>query len=212
MKTIQCEVCGSGFLVKPYREKTARFCSFRCAGVWHATSRKLWLSAPPPPSRVGCAPANKGKPSPTRGSVIKPRQSFACTLCGKMFSPPLWMVRQNASASGKRFCSKRCHGQYKRKFESGEHAPDWVGGPATYRGRGWINARKVAVTRDGGTCQGCGKHIGDSIPVHHICPFREFQTADQANRPDNLICLCQPCHMKAETTQVAAPLVAGDPS
>lgn len=35
----KCEICGDSFSVRPYRKNTARFCSFRCGGVWHATHR-----------------------------------------------------------------------------------------------------------------------------------------------------------------------------
>jgi len=39
MVTLTCEICGESFEVKPYREKTARFCSRKCGGVWHAKTR-----------------------------------------------------------------------------------------------------------------------------------------------------------------------------
>lgn len=39
MITLQCEICGGNFYVKPYRVKTARFCSKQCGGVWHAKTR-----------------------------------------------------------------------------------------------------------------------------------------------------------------------------
>jgi predicted HNH restriction endonuclease len=36
------------------------------------------------------------------------------------------------------------------------------------------------------------------LPVHHIKPFREFDHPEEANKPENLIGLCQSCHMKRE--------------
>ena len=154
--------------------------------------------------RVGLPPPNKGKPSPMRGAIIKPRPSFVCAYCGAAFTLPLWVVRQNVSVSGNRFCSKRCHGQYKRDRESGENARDWVGGPATYRGRSWLKARAAAVESSGGVCAFCGKVVGRSIPVHHIRPFREFASETEANHPSNLVCACQSCHMKHEPRPVRA--------
>ena len=39
MIPLQCEICSTGFAVKAYRAKTARFCSKRCCGAWHAKTR-----------------------------------------------------------------------------------------------------------------------------------------------------------------------------
>lgn len=124
---------------------------------------------------------------------VKPIE-FECGNCGKRFSLKPWLVRQNTSTTGKRFCRPDCSRAYLR----GENHPLYVGGSNTYRGAGWEAARLVAVRRDNGTCQDCKTYIGDSIPVHHIRPFREFRTSQEANRPENLACYCQSCHMKAE--------------
>ena len=39
MITKTCEICACLFDVSPYRESTARFCSKKCGGVWHAKTR-----------------------------------------------------------------------------------------------------------------------------------------------------------------------------
>ena len=123
-----------------------------------------------------------------------------CAYCTKKFELKPWVENQNKTKSGLRFCSKKCHSNYMIDNFSGENSPQWVGGITTYRGKGWIAARNAAVIRDGGICQHCKKNVGASIPVHHIKPFRTFQTAQEANYLDNLICLCQSCHMKVENT------------
>lgn len=46
MIALACEICGTPFQVKPYRAKTARFCSRRCGGTWHLRHRKIHLLAP----------------------------------------------------------------------------------------------------------------------------------------------------------------------
>jgi hypothetical protein len=126
-----------------------------------------------------------------------PGQTFVCEHCGKSFAVKPWEVRQKMrNGSGPRFCGRACFlasGTFR-----GERSATWVGGPKTYRGRGWKAARLLAVERDGGRCADCGRLIGASIPVHHIKPFREFASAAKANALDNLTCLCQQCHMKAE--------------
>lgn len=120
--------------------------------------------------------------------------TLTCVNCGKTFEQKPWLIHQNKSKTGLKFCNHKC--QY--AFMRGEQSPLWVGGPQTYRGRSWRKARLLAVKRDKGVCQHCGKVVGDSIPVHHIQPYREFETPEAANTLDNLVCLCQSCHMKRE--------------
>jgi hypothetical protein len=199
MIQMTCEVCSGSFFVKPYRAKSARFCSHKCGGIWHMRTRTMpnahkagnkW--------RAGLRPTNAFTSEQARAINLVAGEEHICANCGTGFSIKPWIARQNPSKSGKRFCSKACHAQFKAREQSGPNAPDWVGGPATYRGRGWRVARALAVERDNGTCQHCGKLVGKSIPVHHKRPFRLFSTPAEANHIDNLICLCQPCHMKAE--------------
>jgi hypothetical protein len=45
-----CEVCGAAFSVQAYRANTARFCSQKCGGAWHAKTR---LAAMPHTWAVG---------------------------------------------------------------------------------------------------------------------------------------------------------------
>lgn len=194
-----CEICSKKFGVQPYRAKTARFCSKSCGGKWHMATRVMrGPSLVGNKLRLGLSPANKGKSSPQLGKKIVKYKSFKCRACNDVFEVVPWIVRQNKTKSGDRFCSKQCHSVFMAEHKSGENSPHWVGGILTYRGRGWLQARALAVSRDKGTCQRCLKFIGKSISVHHIKPFREFSSKDEANSLDNLICLCQPCHMKVE--------------
>lgn len=70
----------------------------------------------------------------------------------------------------------------------------------------WQNARKATRERDNYKCQVCGIteiEIGRQLCVHHINPFRNFSDWHEANHLDNLICLCQPCHMKVEHGKIS---------
>lgn len=199
MITKTCEICGSFFQVRPYRAVTARFCSRACGGKWHMAHRKMpndhkvgntW--------RKGLRPSNAFTSDQARTMSLVAGEQHECALCRSRFEIKPWLARQNKTKSGKRFCSKRCHGLYKKIQESGTNAPDYVGGITTYRGKGWPEARAAAVSRDKGVCQECGIAVGASIPVHHIRPYRLFETSEQANAIENLVCLCQSCHMRVE--------------
>jgi 5-methylcytosine-specific restriction endonuclease McrA len=197
-----CETCGKGFTVKPYRAATARFCSFTCGGSWHAKTRLALVRKPfalGNQLRKGLRPAHTFTSEEVSGSKnIKWQEGvvLTCHQCAKVFRRKPWLIRQNNKNSKVFFCSRACF--TKSEIWKGEKSPCWVGGPKTYRGRGWKQARLKAVERDDGTCQGCGKRIGPSIPVHHRTPYREFATPEEANRLENLVCLCQSCHMRQE--------------
>lgn len=61
---------------------------------------------------------------------------------------------------------------------------------------------RAARARDK-VCQRCGKtpkEAGKALDVHHLVPFRQFGLARhaEANRIENLIALCNPCHLLTE--------------
>jgi hypothetical protein len=80
--------------------------------------------------------------------------------------------------------------------------PNFKGGPVASRSGGWNLQRKLARQRDHHTCQACLKtaeQVGrKNLPVHHIIPYREFKDPKEANQLENLITLCQSCHIKME--------------
>lgn len=202
MITKTCEVCGASFDVKPYRKDSARFCSQACGGKWHMSSRSMpndhkignnW--------RKGKRPANAFTSEQARLMNLVEGELHQCANCSASFRIKPWIARQNTTKSGLRFCSKKCHSEHMASHASGENSHLWVGGITTYRGKGWLAARKAAVKRDDGTCKLCKKVVGDSIPVHHIKPFRQFDSAEAANKLENLVCLCQSCHMKTEIAE-----------
>lgn len=185
-----CIVCGTTFKVYPYRKDEAKFCGHACHAKYKFTGNKTRLGKPGN-STVFTSERVRGENNPKWVDSLP----FTCENCGKEFLVKPWLARQR---NGKpRFCSTKCWNSSKDFIRGATH-PHYVGGPKTYRGRSWLKARLIAVERDDGTCQKCGKHIGKSIPVHHIKPFREFETEAEANQADNLICLCQSCHMKNE--------------
>ncbi|MBI9049547.1 MAG: DEAD/DEAH box helicase [Anaerolineaceae bacterium] len=72
----------------------------------------------------------------------------------------------------------------------------WNNTPNNY-GSFWATTRQSVLERDQFTCQVClstntGHH------VHHKKPFKTFYSLSEANHPDNLVTLCDRCHMIAE--------------
>ena len=193
-----CKECSTPYKVKPYRAKKSKYCSKQCAGAVAARER---LNVGPKKHlignkfRVGKPPANAFK----KGLVGEKNPAWKegihriCEHCDRSFKQKPWLAKQNGLA---KFCSRAC-------FESSgifvaEKSPCYVGGITTYRGKGWLEIRSRVVSEQNGCCGHCGKHVGKSLPVHHIIPYREFSSAKEANQRDNLIGLCQSCHMKAE--------------
>jgi DEAD/DEAH box helicase domain-containing protein len=75
----------------------------------------------------------------------------------------------------------------------------WSNDPNDY-GPNWQQQRRRARARDGFCCQMCGARERDrQHDVHHRIPFRRFESYQAANRLDNLVTLCRPCHRRAET-------------
>lgn len=120
-------------------------------------------------------------------------------------------VRTKANRMGvyksKRYRDNR--GQRTSERQRGPDNPSWKGGRWAYSGHhygpGWKKQRQRAKRRDQYTCQKCGKRLHRKSPklhVHHIIPFNEFDYRPkennnyiEANRLDNLICLCEKCHL-----------------
>lgn len=201
MKTVtkECQQCGVVF-TKRDNGSPHKFCSHSCRGKWYLARRVMrGPSLIGNKLRKGFRPTNAFTSEQVRGKNNpnwKEGAEYSCEECCRTFIVKPWIVRQNGRP---RFCSRKCFTQ-SGTFR-GEKSTSWVGGPTTYRGKGWIQARLAAVERDGGLCRDCKKEVGKSIPVHHIIPFRLFESAEEANRIENLICLCQSCHMKREKPQ-----------
>lgn len=66
-----------------------------------------------------------------------------------------------------------------------------------YYGSDWLPQRRRARKRDNYECQMCGikeEQYGKQLSVHHIKPFALFDSSSKANKLENLLCICEPCH------------------
>lgn len=121
----------------------------------------------------------------------KPKVQFTCIGCGVEFERQPSLSVKNKGAG--KFCTRDC----RDKHWKGEITPNWQGGSGVYkRGPNWQSVKRAALARDEFVCQDCG--IGGQLHVHHIIPFRMFDTHDEANQMENLISLCPPCHRRAD--------------
>jgi hypothetical protein len=82
---------------------------------------------------------------------------------------------------------------------TGEQSPFWTGGsPAKRVGGYWRRLRREIIAEQKGICSNCHKYVGQSLHIHHIKPYREFESGVEANNITNLIGLCNYCHPRAE--------------
>jgi len=197
--TNQCVECGTSYWVKPYRRPTSKFCSFECGGRFRARET---LNVGPKDYmrgntlRKGLRPANAFTSEQVTGADNPRWQEglpMVCDHCGAAFNQKPWLARQNGRA---KFCGRNCF--EKSGCFVGVRSSSYVGGPTTFRGKGWPVARAQVVAEQNGCCDCCGRDVGKSLPIHHRKPFREFATAEEANQRSNLVGLCQSCHMKEE--------------
>lgn len=112
-----------------------------------------------------------------------------CRVCDK----PIW----SQPKKNHQFCSKKCKDlgtsifTYKRNIIRGNYKK--------YYGDNWLSQRERARKRDNYTCQRCGiteKEYGKELSVHHIKPFILFESYEEANKLENLLSVCEPCHRK----------------
>ena len=124
-----------------------------------------------------------------------------------------------------KFCSRECKERYARRCYtpsqsdwSGPSSPRWKGGCRYWskgrwgkdkNGLSWKTQRRLAWERDDFTCQHCGERKSRKPDVHHINPWMN----SHSHALDNLICLCQSCHLKeeAKVQEVWGGVAASDP-
>lgn len=131
-----------------------------------------------------------------------------CENCGKMYQ-----VHKSQDSNGRtsRYCSRECMDQGISKRKRGAGNPNYRGGALGYRGPNWGRQRRLALQRDGYTCQICGKNLKNGkrwiCGVHHIIGYRTFNGDwNSANKLTNLVTLCRSCHSKVEFGRLPCPM------
>lgn len=85
---------------------------------------------------------------------------------------------------------------------TGEEHHLWKGGCHSYYGPTWYEQREKAMERDEYQCRDCGmdaeEHLSvfdEDLHVHHIERFDENEPSEPQHRLENLVTLCQSCHL-----------------
>jgi len=182
---VACNQCGKLFykVAAEYKKTKNHFCSQRCFGDYLAITQK----GIPRPEVAGERPD------------LQRRVDLVCPMCKRTFR-----VKQSHGHK-RRFCTKSCHAKWQSisgEF-SGPNNINFKGGHLPYYGPNWRLQRRKARARDNHTCQRCGitkTELGRELDVHHIIPFRTFgvDRYQEANQLDNLISLCNVCHLITE--------------
>lgn len=194
---VECNTCGQTFEKWRYRAKQTdkHFCSKEC---WSDQGKRVERTCDYPKCdntyetynyRVEkgqdlCCSAECGMKNSRGGEY------FDCENCGE----ELYRRPSNAKKDTRKYCSKKCKGidlsgenHYAWKDET-VYAPTYYGG--------WERRRNIRLETDNYECQECGST--DNLHVHHITPYREFDDPFKANEQENLITLCEKCHLSYE--------------
>ncbi len=181
---VNCSQCGKELERNPYeaRKATNHFCNNSCSGAWraiHLRGQNNWR---------------------WKGGAVK----VNCSVCNK----ELWRERDKVNPNGVYMCGKQCKALWNTLFRVGKDNPTWRGGGQIYYGPNWNEQKLQVRKRDNNVCQACGvkqANLKRLLHVHHIKPFRDFnyirdenENYLEANRLENLLCLCGKCHMQAE--------------
>ena len=128
------------------------------------------------------------------------RVPHTCRVCGTISLVTKAALRHKKDPS---LCGKCAADANPPPGGSGPESFRWKGGHRHWskgrhgkdkNGLSWRVQRKLAWERDGYVCQHCGVKGRRSPDVHHIDPWMN----SQSHALDNLICLCQSCHLKEE--------------
>lgn len=168
---IACEICGDYRSVPPSianHERHGRFCSRECAGEAQRVDRV----------------------------------EIECHYCGNTSEREPWIAKR----SERNFCRDTdCWKEFMSEKHSGDGNPAWEGGTPEHYGPTWEKRAAAVRERDGYECVLCGttqeehqEQWGALLSVHHIVPYRMFDSDAKAHADANVITLCKYCHVEME--------------
>ncbi len=118
-----------------------------------------------------------------------------CEQCHGKISVAAWYAKHTRL----HFCNPECRRAW---VDAQPSFKVTLGRTSKQRGANWVLQARGARERDGFACQICSiseEDLGRQLDVHHKIPYRSFASNVEANRLENLISLCNSCHIKQET-------------
>lgn len=166
----ECEYCGAEFRIRQSdRLETKNFCDDECQGNWQSENRS-------------------GEDSHAyEGKTIE----VECEFCGSDVEKNKSQLDENQE---RYYCGYQCQADWRKEnINTGSH--DY--------GETWYSQRRKALRRADHECEDprCNRtecQNGNSLEVHHIVPFRTFNSSEVANDLDNLLVLCREHHNEIE--------------
>lgn len=194
--TKECKWCHCEFEID-YKTKSKQFCSKECRREYQKSKRKKYYC-----EKCGAEIEYKDRSyyrkycdkclelNPHKAN--KDRIVVHCGYCGK----ELYVIKSRYDKNTYCYCNDQCMAKHYSEIYTGENSHTWNGGKRHYTG-GWCHARDEARQRDNYSCQICGiseQEYGKEMSVHHIKKYKSFEDKIEANKLENLVCLCEPCH------------------
>lgn len=209
--SVACDTCGENIVRKPSDIKENNFCDKEChnefmRGATYRIKEYHKFNCLNCNEEVELQPSKYKRNGKDRKFCSKEcsydyhRKNFVssevkveCDNCKKT------IYRTKGHIKERNYCSYECMGEHysKEGLFSGENSGTWSGGKKNYYGENWRDMRRKCRERDNYICQDCGveEHdYGMELSVHHLIPFTIFDNYKEANKLDNLISLCEPCH------------------
>jgi hypothetical protein len=184
---VTCAECGDSFRVVPARIKTARFCSYACAGEWRSKNIV-------------------GEYSPVyRSGAVREK---ICQGCGKLIKHQTGTPLVNFER--RKYCSKSCADLHGLRYIGKEH-PNWKGELGRRKSRDTKHSRwsEKVLNRDHNTCIRCGASGKDTeLHAHHIKPYEHYP--ELRYELSNGVTLCAECHWEVHQKGDDALLIVPD--
>lgn len=206
MEGVNCEHCGKAFellryeLAKKRRKGGRVYCSRQCVSDGHAsrgtTCKHCGTGMPRAKGRQFCSTECRRKGGKYRqpgfglGGRVLPE--ITCPICARVFQPKSSRTKYCDRACAESAHSLRMTGVGNSRYKDGTSYADW-----------FRKMRPVIFERDGNVCVACKEcppplvffrsgvqRERTQMTVHHI------SHDPRDNRPENLILLCQGCHMR----------------
>lgn len=201
--TKTCEWCGKDFEID-CNSKSKKFCSDQCKKDHVRANREKYYCERCGNEIIYEDRVYKKKYCNECYEVVKKEPKLDrvithCGYCGKELS----VIKSRFNSNKFCYCNTDCMSKHYSEIYTGENSPTWTGGKRHYTGN-WYSARRQVRARDKYICQRCGiteKDYGKELSVHHIKKYKSFENKNEANKLDNLVCLCEPCHRFVHSNQ-----------